>query len=162
MWKQIIPANDIFIHGENSSWKTLPHTDTSCNGSGPTQVQSLKKLQLPSYQTSQGCSSASRSLWLTPHTCLRQQEHGQGGNGLGDKEGLWSIVGRAMGKGQRESTFKEWRGARSSRGWWYGKQWPCIILYSSFRSGPMLKGQPPLQQPALIIIRDLLVLGSMQ
>lgn len=162
MWKQIIPADDIFIHGENSSWKILPHTNTSCNGSGPMQVQSFKKAAASELPNFSGWSSASCSLWLTPGTCLRQQEHGQGRNGLGDKEGLRSVVRRAMGKGQRESAFKEWHGAMSSPGWWYGKQWPCIILYSSFSSGLMWKGQPLLQQPVLIITHHLLVLGSMQ
>lgn len=30
MWKQIIPADDIFIHEENSSWKMLLHTNNNC------------------------------------------------------------------------------------------------------------------------------------
>lgn len=42
MRKQIIPV-DIFIRGENSSWKMLPHTDTSHNGSDPMQGHSFKK-----------------------------------------------------------------------------------------------------------------------
>lgn len=76
----------------------------------------LKKLQLQSYQTSRGGPVQVAASGFPPGTCLRQQEHGQGGNGLGDKEGLWSVVGRAMGKGQRESAFKEWHGAIGKSG----------------------------------------------
>lgn len=43
MQKQIIPADNIFIRGENSSWKMLPPTDTSHNGSGPMQGHSFKR-----------------------------------------------------------------------------------------------------------------------
>lgn len=43
MWKQTTPADDIFIHGENSRWKMLLHTDTIRKASGPTQVQSFKE-----------------------------------------------------------------------------------------------------------------------
>lgn len=52
MWKQIIPADDIFIHEENSSWKMLPRTNSNCNRSGPMQVQSFKKAaasELPNF-----------------------------------------------------------------------------------------------------------------
>lgn len=52
MWKQLIPADDIFIHEENSSWKMLPYTNNNCNRSGPMQVQSFKKVatsELPNF-----------------------------------------------------------------------------------------------------------------
>lgn len=61
MWKQIVPADNIFIHGENSSWE--PHPGSGCTGSGPMQVQTFKKAaasELPS--SSVGCSSAGCSL----------------------------------------------------------------------------------------------------
>lgn len=43
MWKQIIPAENIFTHRENSSWKMLSHPDSGCKGSGPVWALSFKK-----------------------------------------------------------------------------------------------------------------------
>jgi len=60
MWKQIFPADHIFIHGEDSSWKILPHTDTSYDRPGPTQVLSFKKAaasELPTFSQVLQCKS---------------------------------------------------------------------------------------------------------
>lgn len=153
MWKQIIPADDIFIHGENSSWKMLPHTDTSSNGSSPRQSQPVRKAassELPNFSRVLPCNSASSSQ-LAPASDSRSRAKVEMAWGTQKDRGAWweGLWGK-----DRESTFKGWRGARSCPGWWYGKWWPCIILYPSFSSGTMWK-----EQPALIIIHDLLVLG---
>lgn len=155
MWKQIIPADDIFIHEENSSWKMLPRTNSNCNRSGPMQVQSFKKAAASELPNFSGLLHSKSVPPASPVICPRQHEHGQGGNGLGDEEGPQSMVGRATGKQQRESAFKGWCGARPSPRWSCGKQWPCVIFCSSFSSGPMWKGQqPPLQQLTVVIIHD--------
>lgn len=72
MWKQVIPADETFIHGENSSWKMLPHRDTSYNGSGPVQVQPFKKaaaLELPNFSgVLQGKLRPPAYTWHLPKT----------------------------------------------------------------------------------------------
>lgn len=81
------------------------------------RFSSLKNLQLGNYHISERLSGAWHSPWLTPSTCLRQQKHGQGRNGLRHQGKLWR---RWEGPWQRHrECFQRVAWGQVKSGLWY-------------------------------------------